>query len=175
MDIWTFRRARQWIQHEQTQTPALRIIEIGSYAVSTRWRYLGVPGHHRGLLRPSDSLYGVDAVDGPGVDLVADATALPITQGFDLGIASSVLEHVPDPPAVIAELLRVATRSLLIAPWVYPYHAVAGHYEDYWRVSPTGLRVWVDRAGGHCVETGWYGPHSWAIVEILRKIVRGRA
>src|SRR6187431_958755 len=39
----------------------------------------------------------------------ADAAALPFADGvFDYAICSHVLEHVPDPAAVVAELTRIA-------------------------------------------------------------------
>jgi SAM-dependent methyltransferase len=47
-------------------------------------------------------------LDGAGVDIAADITALPFGDGsFDVAIASHVLEHVQDDRAAMSELARV--------------------------------------------------------------------
>ena len=47
----------------------------------------------------------------------ADAAALPFADGaFDYAICSHVLEHVPDPAAVVAELTRVARAGYIEVP-----------------------------------------------------------
>jgi ubiquinone/menaquinone biosynthesis C-methylase UbiE len=46
----------------------------------------------------------------------ADASALPFTDGeYDLVCALEVLEHVPDPDRVLAEMVRVARRHVLVS------------------------------------------------------------
>ncbi len=47
---------------------------------------------------------------------VADATALPFEDGeFDIATSIEVLEHVPEPEATLAEMVRVARRYLLVS------------------------------------------------------------
>lgn len=62
---------------------------------------------------------------------------------FDVAVCVSVLEHVPQPLQAIAELHRVLKPGGLIwvqLPFCYPYHESP---RDYWRVSPDGLRLWM--------------------------------
>jgi len=53
----------------------------------------------------------------PNLEFVAaDASALPFDAGaFDMATGIEVLEHVPDPDAVVAEMARVARRRLLVS------------------------------------------------------------
>lgn len=63
---------------------------------------------------------------------------------FDAVVCISILEHVPYPLKAIQELKRVLKPGGKIwvqLPWLCPYHAVP---KDYWRVSPDGLRVWME-------------------------------
>ncbi len=53
----------------------------------------------------------------PNLEFVAaDAAALPFeADSFDMATGIEVLEHVPDPDAVLAEMARVARRRLLVS------------------------------------------------------------
>jgi len=62
---------------------------------------------------------------------------------FDVVVCWSVLEHVPDPHAAIAEMSRVLKPGGEIwvqLPFLFPYHESP---QDYWRVTPDGLRLWM--------------------------------
>ena len=62
---------------------------------------------------------------------------------FDAAVCWSVLEHVPNPTKAIQELHRVLKPGGLIwiqLPFLYPYHPDP---HDYWRVTPSGLRIWM--------------------------------
>lgn len=72
-----------------------------------------------------------------GADVVGDIHAMPLPDDSVGGvICNSVLEHVRDPRAAVAELRRVmrpGAAAFLHLPSIYPYHARKGHYPDYWR------------------------------------------
>jgi SAM-dependent methyltransferase len=62
---------------------------------------------------------------------------------FHAAVCWSVLEHVPHPQKAISELHRVLEPGGLIwiqVPFLFPYHESPN---DYWRVSPEGLRLWM--------------------------------
>jgi SAM-dependent methyltransferase len=63
---------------------------------------------------------------------------------FDGAVCWSVLEHVPHPQVAVAELYRVLKPGGVIwvqVPFLFPYHPSPS---DYWRVTPNGLRVWME-------------------------------
>lgn len=74
------------------------------------------------------------------IDFVCDASAVPVADGsFDAILCTEMLEHVPDPLAVIREcarLLRPGGRLLLTAPLGSGIHQAPHHYyggfTPYW-------------------------------------------
>jgi SAM-dependent methyltransferase len=74
-------------------------------------------------------------------DVQADAARTPFASGaFDAVVCTELLEHVPDPQPVLAEIARVLRPGgivLITAPFLYPIHADPydfGRYTDtYWR------------------------------------------
>jgi len=63
---------------------------------------------------------------------------------IDVVLCTQVLEHIPEPVAVVAEIRRVLKpggRLLLSVPSIFPQHGSPG---DYWRYMPQGLK-WVLR------------------------------
>jgi len=88
-----------------------------------------------------DNAVHLDLDDFPGVDVVADAHALPFRdESFDGVLCEVVLEHVAEPDQVVAEAfraLRPGGRVFFIVPFLFPYH---GHPHDYRRWSREGLR-----------------------------------
>lgn len=78
----------------------------------------------------------------PGVDVVADAHALPLADGCaDLVLNLDILEHVRDPRAVVQEthrVLRVGGEVLAFVPFLYPVHYAP---TDYRRYTPQGLEA----------------------------------
>lgn len=101
---------------------------------------------------------GVDIHSGIGVDVVADVHLLD--QFFEVNSAAivysgSVLEHVAAPWLVAracAAVLVPGGLALHHAPWAWPSHAEPN---DFWRMSPEGLRLLFSSAlGFEVVETG---------------------
>ncbi|HEY5109803.1 MAG TPA: methyltransferase domain-containing protein [Acidimicrobiales bacterium] len=74
------------------------------------------------------------------VDFSSDATQLPLADdSVDMLITLEMLEHVPDPPAVVRELARVLKPGgtvLLSVPSAVPRH----DNHDYWRFTAQGLQ-----------------------------------
>lgn len=94
---------------------------------------------YRALL-PGVRYLAIDLRRTPLVDVVANAEQIPFRSGgFDLVLCTQMLEYVPDPGLVLAEIHRVLKpggRLLLSVPTVFPRDAD----EDRWRFLPAGIR-----------------------------------
>jgi SAM-dependent methyltransferase len=88
------------------------------------------------------------AHDTSSVDVMAWADDLPFPDGsFDCVICTEVLEHCPDPLAVMREICRVLTpggRALVTTPFLIPLHEMP---HDYYRFTPSALRQLSEAAG----------------------------
>jgi SAM-dependent methyltransferase len=89
--------------------------------------------------------YVMDIAPAYSVDVVGDARGIPFSDAsVDVVLATQVLEHIPDPIAVLAEIRRVLKpdgKLLLSVPSIFPQHGSPG---DYWRYMPQGLE-WILR------------------------------
>ncbi len=82
----------------------------------------------------------VDLRQTPVVDVIAAGESIPFAaDSFDLILCTQVLEYVPEPKVVLAEIHRVLRRGgtlILSAPAAQPRDAD----EECWRFHPAGLR-----------------------------------
>jgi len=80
----------------------------------------------------------VDAFDS--VDVVGDGMNIPtIDETFDTVTCNAVVEHVPDPDALLSEIHRVLKPGghvQLMIPFIFPFHAYPG---DYRRWTASGV------------------------------------
>jgi len=87
------------------------------------------------------SYTSLDVVDTPIVDIVADASNMPLDDGsFDIVLCTEVLEHCSDPQAIVNECYRVLKPGgtlIVTVPSIFPQH---GYPADNWRFMPDGLR-----------------------------------
>jgi SAM-dependent methyltransferase len=81
-------------------------------------------------------------------DKFYDGATLPYAENsFDLVMSTQVLEHVPDPLALIFEMVRVCKNGgevVLSLPFVYPEHEQP---YDYLRFTSYGVAELLERAG----------------------------
>jgi SAM-dependent methyltransferase len=86
-------------------------------------------------------------------DFLYDGRRLPFEdRSFDTILNVQVLEHTPQPAALVAEMARVMTEDgvlILSAPFQFRLHEEP---HDYFRYSPHGLRALCDQAGLEVVE-----------------------
>jgi SAM-dependent methyltransferase len=86
------------------------------------------------------SLPGVLRIDTTGRWPIADAHA-------DVVLATETLEHVRDPALFLAEAhrcLRPGGKIILTVPFSARWHYIP---HDYWRLTPSGLRLLLEQAG----------------------------
>jgi SAM-dependent methyltransferase len=138
------------------------ILEIGSYQVRGQEEIADL----RALL-PGKDYTGLDMRPGPGVDLVADAEALPHPDAsVGTVIAMSALEHVPRFWRVFDEIYRVLRPDgavLLACPFYFHIHS---YPSDYWRFTPEALKLLLEGYPHQLI--GWHGParrpaNVWAL------------
>lgn len=110
--------------------PKLKILDVG--CGHAPWKHVLAP-------RASDYV-GLDVTDGPNVDVVASAEAMPFPDhSFDLAFSMAVYEHIPDVTAAIAEahrVLRPGGLCLMGIPYIWPIH---GEPYDFWRWTQHGV------------------------------------
>jgi len=127
-----------------------------------RWNlYIGGAG------RRVPGYVNLDLFSMPGVDVAADAEALPFPAGLFTRIeCDAVLEHVRDPVQVMSEMRRVLAPGgylHLVTPFCHPFHE---YPKDYRRFTPDGLK---QLAGSMTVVAeGWRtGPAATLLVVTL--------
>lgn len=95
-------------------------------------------GLGRGLERAD--VVNVDLHAMPGVDMVADLADLPVKDAsVDLALSIAVLEHVPDPGRLVAEMIRTLRPGgeiFCFMPFLQPFHAAP---DDFSRLTLPGL------------------------------------
>jgi SAM-dependent methyltransferase len=127
-----------------------------------RWNlYIGGAG------RRVEGYVNLDLFPMPGVDVAADALALPFGDGaFTRVECDAVLEHVRDPVQVMSEMRRVLAPGgylHLVTPFCHPFHE---YPKDYRRFTLDGLK---ELAGGmEVVAEGWRtGPAATLLVTVI--------
>lgn len=86
-------------------------------------------------------------------DIISDALFLPILDDqADTVLATELIEHLPDPDRFITEVARILKRNgslILSVPFLEPLHEEP---RDYYRLTPHGLRVILERHGFSLVQ-----------------------
>ncbi|WP_395747329.1 class I SAM-dependent methyltransferase [Prosthecobacter sp.] len=100
------------------------------------------------LLATGATLHTCDFCAGPGVDFVADVSALPFEDGsYDIVLSTQVLEHVREPQRVVAEMARVLKPGghlFLTTPQSSPMHNLPYNFFNF---THLGLRLLFEKAG----------------------------
>ena len=98
------------------------------------------------------------SLDYPAFDLCAP---LALAERFDVVICEQVLEHVVDPWAAARNLRALCVpggRVVVSTPFLIRVHELPAYgMPDYWRFTPRGLRVLLERAGLAVDEVGSWG------------------
>lgn len=116
--------------------------------------------------------------DARGSDLIASADRLPVDDAsFDVVVLTQVLEHVPEPGAVMGELHRVLRPGgtlLLTAPLAWELHE-APH--DFYRYTRFGLEHLAQAAGFERIEIVERNDSFTTLGQLMRNVAftMGRA
>ncbi len=107
------------------------------------------------------------------IDHVCDLRRIPVDDGrFDAVLCTQVMEHVPDPQAVIHEFARVLRPGgalWLSAPLYYEEHE---RPYDFFRYTQYGLRQLLQTAGFEVESLEWLEGYGAALGHQLRKASR---
>lgn len=110
-------------------------------------RYIGLE-YPPSILDKQPELWSILEKAKLSVDIFGDGTCLPFTDhSFDTVMCTEVLEHLPEPAKLLADMARVLRpggRMLLTVPFSQPLHELPN---DYYRFTPSSLEYLVEGAG----------------------------
>ena len=130
-------------------------LEIGSRHEDWQW---WVDLRAQNGIRAADWT-GLDMQPGPNVDRVLDlvnqAFSLPAEMkgAYHTVVCAEVLEHVTRPSYAlhsIEQMLAPGGKLIITVPFAFPIHNFP---DDYWRYTPSGLRLLLTEAGFVDIET----------------------
>jgi ubiquinone/menaquinone biosynthesis C-methylase UbiE len=149
------RQRDEWVAgRAKTLPPGTNVLDVG--AGSGRYRHLFSHCVYRTQDFAQYEAESTTIFERPyeysRIDYVSDATAIPVPDGsFDAVLCTEVLEHVPEPIAVIREIGRILrpggrlflTAPLLSALHMQPYHFYGGFTPHFYHrfLPAAGLRV----------------------------------
>lgn len=108
----------------------------------------------------------------PHADFLVDLSQPPwplASDAYDTVLLSDVLEHLPDPRAVMREAHRIMAPDgalILTVPFMYPLHETP---YDYYRYTEFGLRELAETAGLSVVVLQPYGGYLEVLGDLLLK------
>jgi ubiquinone/menaquinone biosynthesis C-methylase UbiE len=140
-DLFAFnvRNRDLWVAEQAFSLKAgSKVLDVGAGSAPYRslFAHCEYKTHDFGQLKGEQLRHGAYAP----IDVVSEASSIPVPDGsFDAVLCTEVLEHVPDPIAVVRELARIIApkgRLILTAPLgsgihQEPYHFYGG-YTPYW-------------------------------------------
>jgi SAM-dependent methyltransferase len=104
-------------------------------------------------------------------DIIAPADQLPVDDGaFDAVLLTQVLEHVPDPARVLAEIHRTLKPGgvlVLTAPLVWELHETPF---DFYRYTTYGLQHLLQQAGFEAIDVVPRNDSFTTIAQLLRNV-----
>ena len=122
-----------------------------------------------GTLHASRQWKSYTTVDYPRFDLCNPPSGFA---QYDVVLCEQVLEHVVDPwkaTETLADLARPGGYVLVSTPFLIRIHQAPG---DYWRFTPDGLRILLQRAGLEDIYIGAWGNERCVKANLRRWVPR---
>ena len=146
-------------------TGDLNVLDIGSGLTKG-------PGSWLWQNQPKLRVTCVDIVEGPNIDVVADATDLPFKdKSYDSVVLQSIIEHVEDKKSLIDECVRVLKPGGYIyieMPFLQGLH---GDPSDFWRMTQNGLRSELSDRNIQLVSEGVSGGPVGTLIWLVSDLV----
>lgn len=105
-------------------------------------------------------------------DIVCDLRSIPVADArFDAIVFSQVMEHLPEPLAVLKEFRRILTpggRMFYSGPLWYEEHEIP---YDFFRYTQFGLRHLFDAAGFDVRDMHWLEGYMGTLTHQLRRMI----
>jgi SAM-dependent methyltransferase len=148
---------RQWVKKQAQSLQYIDpIVEFGSMQVEGQEVFADMRPFFGG-----NAYIGVDMRPSTGVDVVDNVESC----GFEdrtigMVLCLETLEHVKHPWTALKEINRILKDGgllLISVPWNLQIHA---YPDDYWRVTPSGLKMLLDEAGFWDTEITTAGPEA---------------
>lgn len=121
----------------------------------------------------TDLVFSSDKHDFSQIDIIADASAIPIRDGeFDAALSLVVLEHVPDPWRAVREMARVLKPdgvAFAMIPLVRPEHLAPF---DFHRFTRYGIRRMFENSGFRVDSIEGSNGAFWTAVHYARMIAK---
>ena len=137
--VYSQRRSPHWIRKLYPPDPVYVNPSAPPLPASRPGMHLWIGG--AGLDLPG--FVNIDVAAVPGVDVVANAARLPFPpSSFDSIACLALLEHVPDPDRVVAEMFRALKpggETQVVVPFCHPYHAYPADYSRFSRERLSGM------------------------------------
>ncbi len=125
-----------------------------------------------GATRVHPDIINVDIFPFQGVDLVADIGDVPLKNAVVDGVVcDSVLEHLPDTPRALSEIVRVLKPGgifFVTGLFLYPYHSSPS---DYYRWTEQGIRHELAEHGFTIEELGIRGGPMGTLQGVLMHVL----
>ncbi len=130
----------------------------------------GMSRYKKWIMEKATSYTAMDIESFPGIDIVGDAMHPPVgDNSYDTVLSTHVMEHVREPWVMAEQIKRVLKPGgtvILMAPFMYPFHADP---TDYFRFSEQGMRSLFERTGMVVEECTRYGGFFGLLNEILKQ------
>lgn len=130
--------------HEHRHLLSGEVLEVGSRINHDS------PWMNNRDLRPDLKWLGVDTQSGPGVDIVCERDLSDLSQfpydPFGSVICSEVLEHAEEPLQLLIGCWKaMKSGGYILVTTLTSFH-IHGFPDDFWRFTPSGLRLLLEQA-----------------------------